>query len=157
MREAVCSNKTRGFSLIELLISLAILTFGLLALGPLLYIAASSGSLARSKGTAAIAAQNQLEFLADLYRRNPAANELTLGIHQPQQAQLANPVDGTILNQYDIDWTVSTVSDPRPGKVLHARLVRVAVTPTRSGGMINTKPSLNKALNVTTIFGPGMP
>ena len=152
MREAVCSYKAHGFSLIEMMVALAILAFGFLAMGPLLYLAAGSGSLARSKEAAAIAAQNKLESLADLYRRNPLAGDLTPGSHGPQQIQMVNPMDGTTLNRFSLSWTVSAVADPRPGKTIHARQVRVKVTPIQPGGASNSRPALNKILNVTTIF-----
>jgi prepilin-type N-terminal cleavage/methylation domain-containing protein len=154
MRKTVCSDKVQGFSLIEMMCALVILTFGLLSVGQILYVSAGSGSLARSKSTAAIAAQNKLESLADLYARNPFAEELTLGDHGPQQTQVVNPVDGTILNRYEVDWTVNIVPDPRPGKVPDARLVRVAITPIRSEGTGNGRAVFNKILSITTIYSP---
>jgi prepilin-type N-terminal cleavage/methylation domain-containing protein len=39
----------RGFSLIEMMIALVVLTFGLLSTGQMLFIAASSGSLAHPR------------------------------------------------------------------------------------------------------------
>ena len=71
----------RGFSLIEMMLALIILTFGLLTVGQLLYVVASSSSLARSQGTAAIAAQGVLESLASLYSQNPSAADLAIGAH----------------------------------------------------------------------------
>jgi Tfp pilus assembly protein PilV len=138
------------------MIALVVLTFGLLAVGPLLYVAAGSGSLSRSKSTAAIAAQSKLESLADFHDRNPSAADLAFGSHGPDQIQVVNPIDGTVLNRYDIGWTVSAVSDPRPGKAVGARLVRVTITPIQIGGARNSQPTLNKTLNVTTIFSPRM-
>jgi prepilin-type N-terminal cleavage/methylation domain-containing protein len=152
----VRSNKKEGFSLIEMMIALVILTFGLLAVGPLLYTAWSADSLSRSKGTAAIAAQNKLESLADLYHQNPLADELMLGSHGPEQIQIVNPVDGTVLNRYSVDWIVSHVPDPRPGKMVEARLVSVRITPIDSQGEENSRPALNKILNVSTIFSSTM-
>jgi prepilin-type N-terminal cleavage/methylation domain-containing protein len=156
MTESVCSKNISGFGLIELLIALAVLTFGLLASGQLFYVAASSGSLAGSKGSAAIAAQNMLESLSDLYSRNPLAGDLTIGSHGPRLTQVTNPVNGAVLNRYGISWEVSPVLDPRPAKAIDARLVRVIVMPIQSGGAINNRPPLNKALNITTIFSPTM-
>ncbi len=155
MPESVCSKKIAGFSLVEMMIALAILTFGCLATAPLLYVAASSGSLARSKEAAAVAAQSMLESLADLYRRNPSADDFAPGMHGPLQTQTANPVDGRILNRFDVAWTVSHVPDPRPGKAVNARLVRVTVTPIQSGGKENSRPAFNKILNITSILSPG--
>ena len=144
----------RGFSLIEMMIALVLLTFGLLSAGQMLFIAASSGSLARSKGTAAIAAQDRLESLAAQYLRDPLAPELALGQHGPIQNEIVNPADAGILNRYRIEWRVAPVPDPRPGKLLDAKLIAVTVTPSLSGGALNNKPGLNKTLSISTIFSP---
>src|SRR5436309_1438300 len=61
----------------------------------------------------------------------------------------------TIVNRFNVTWTVSQVSDPRAGKVLAARQVRVTVTPAETTGTAaNTKSGLNKVVNVTAIFSP---
>ena len=103
----------RGFTLIEMMIALVVLTFGLLTAGQMLFIAASSGSLARSKGTAAIIAQHKLESLAGLYQQDPLTADLTLGDHGPEQTQIINPSNGTILNRNNIQWNVSSVFGSR--------------------------------------------
>jgi prepilin-type N-terminal cleavage/methylation domain-containing protein len=152
MQIPVCSPGRQGFSLIEMMLALVIMTFGLLTAGQLLYVAAGSSSLARSKGTAALAAQSLLESLNVLYGKNPLAAELAPGNHGPRQSVVANPVDGTVLNRYDVTWVVDNVSDPRPGKVPKALRVRATVTPVQTGGAENIRPGFNKALNVATVF-----
>jgi prepilin-type N-terminal cleavage/methylation domain-containing protein len=152
MQIHVCSAERQGFSLIEMMLALIILTFGLLTAGQLLYVAASSCSLARSKGTAAVAAQTVLESLSSLYSQNPLAADLALGAHGPRQTVVVNPVDGTVLNRYDVNWKVENVSDPRPGKALNARRVQATVTPVQNGGAENIRPGFNKALHIVTIF-----
>jgi prepilin-type N-terminal cleavage/methylation domain-containing protein len=142
-----------GFTLTEMLIALLILTFGLLSAGQLMLVAMGSASLARSKGSAAVVAQDRLEFLGDLYRRNAAAAELTVGDHAPEQVQIQNPTDNTILNRFSVGWNVSVVPDAR-GKTLNARLVRVTVTPVRADGTANNKILLNKVVSVSSIFSP---
>ena len=104
------------FTLVETLTALLILTFGLLATGQLIFIAMSSTSLARSKGSAILAAQSKLEFLAGLYRQNPTAADLAIGTHGPEQVESTNPVTHSGLNRYDVVWSVALVPDPRPGK-----------------------------------------
>jgi hypothetical protein len=141
-----------GFGLIEILMALLIMTFGLLAVSELIYLTAGAGSLARSKGTAAIAAQNKLEFLSDLYKRDPDSAELSAGAHGPEQTESLNPITGVALNRFEVTWSISNVPDPRPGKALHAKLVSIRVTPVRSGGAVNTKSSLNKVLNMSSII-----
>jgi prepilin-type N-terminal cleavage/methylation domain-containing protein len=154
MSISACSYREQGFTLIETMIALAFLAFGLLATSQLLYIAASSASLARSKSTAGVAAQNMIESLGDTYRRNALSPDLTLGYHGPLQTQVANPTDEGILNRYDVRWIVESVSDPRPGKAINARRVRITVTPVLDSGAANDKAGLNKILNVATVFSP---
>jgi prepilin-type N-terminal cleavage/methylation domain-containing protein len=152
MESSIGFKNNLGFSLIELMMALIVLTFGLLAAGQLFYIAASTGSLANAKGSATIAAQNQLEYLSDLCRRDSAADDLALGNHGPLQTQTKNPVNGAILNRYAISWDVSLVSDPRHGKDIDARLVRVIITPIQAEGSMNSRPPFNKILSIGTIL-----
>jgi hypothetical protein len=144
----------RGCSLIEMMIALVVLTFGLLSAGQMLFIAASSGSLARSKGAAVIVAQDTLESLAVQYQRDPLAPELATGPHGPEQSEVENPTDASILNRFRIEWSIHPVPDPRPGKLPDAKLITVTVAPSLSGGTLNNKPGLNKTLNVSTILSP---
>ena len=149
-----CHKKSEGgFTLIEMLISLIILTFGLLAAGQLMAIAMGSASLARSKGNAAVVARDRLEALADLYRQNASAAELSLGNHGPVQVQVMNTVDNNVMNRYNVAWNVAVVPDAR-GKVLDARLVRVTVTPINAAGGANSRTSMNKIVNMSAIFSP---
>jgi prepilin-type N-terminal cleavage/methylation domain-containing protein len=157
MSIGVRPTKSQGFSLIEVMVALMILSFGLLSAGQLLNIAASSGSLARSKGTAALAAQNKLESLSSLYSANPSTDELTPGTHGPQETEVFNPIDAAPLNKYSIAWAVRDVLDPRPGKAVNARLVTVTVTPIRPGGEGNSRVLFNKVVNVATVFSPKIP
>jgi prepilin-type N-terminal cleavage/methylation domain-containing protein len=149
--------QAHGFSLIETMMALCIIGFGLLAAGQLLYIGASANSLARSKSTAALAAQNVMESLGALYRQNPSEADLAIGDHGPRVIEVINPKDGTILNRYNALWIVDSVPDPRPGKVLNARRVRACIFPVRQSGEENNRPGFNKTLNVTTIFSQRTP
>ena len=147
------ADSAAGFTLIEMLISLIILTFGLLAAGQMMFVAMSSESLARSKGSASVVAQDRLEALGDLYRQNTADANLTVGDHGPIQIQVTNPTNASVLNRYNVTWNVSVVPDAR-GKVLSARAVRVTVTPITAAGATNSRISLNKVVSVTAIFSP---
>jgi type II secretory pathway pseudopilin PulG len=141
-----------GFTLVETLFALLVLTFGVLAAGQLIYVGMSSASLARSKGSATIAAQDKLESLADLFRRDPEAADLSFGPHGPEQATLLNPLNGQALNRFGVEWTVTRVPDPRPGKLLGAVQVAVKVTPVNQGTASNRRISLNKVVHVTALF-----
>jgi Tfp pilus assembly protein PilV len=140
-----------GFSLIETLIAMFILTFGLLAVGQLLFAAMSAQTLARSKGSGAVVADDRMEMLADLYRQNPNHADLTVGNHGPVQVDVTNPVDGAVMNRFNVAWTVSTVVTN--GKTLRASQVVVTVTPIQTGGTsANLRTGLNKVVNVVSIF-----
>jgi len=147
----------QGFSLIEMMVALSTIAFGLIAASQLLYIASASNSLARAKSTAILAAQDTMESLGALYRENPAAPDLSLGEHGPRNIEVRNPANGAVLNRYTVRWVVETVSDPRPGKILQARSVRTTVTPVTEDESPNHQPGLNKMLSVATVFSQDMP
>jgi hypothetical protein len=128
------------------------MTFGLMAAGQMMFAAMSASSLARSKGNAAILAQNKIEFLEDVFRQNELAADLTVGDHGPEQIQITNPSTGTVLNRFSVVWNVSVLADPRAGKVLKARLVHVTISPIGSGTSANNQVAMNKIVNVTTVF-----
>ncbi len=142
-----------GFSLLEIMMAVLLLTASLLATGHVFFVMAASESLARSKGTAALAAQNLLESLSSSYQQNPLLADLDWGGHGPKLEVVVNPVDGSVLNRYSIAWEVHPVPDPRAGKALDAKLVTVRVNPVLAGGALNSKPGMNKILNVSTILG----
>jgi prepilin-type N-terminal cleavage/methylation domain-containing protein len=144
-----------GFTLVEMLIAILILAFGLLTAGQMIYASMASMSLARSKGGAAVVAQNKLQFLSDLYSRNQAAADLTLGNHGPEIVQITNPADNNnVLNRLQVAWTVSDVVDPRAGKSLKALQVIVTVTPVNNADVANRKAFLNKIVTVGAVFSP---
>jgi Tfp pilus assembly protein PilV len=137
--------------MIETLIALLILTFGLLATGQLIFLAMSNHSLARSKGSAALVAQDQMERLADLYRQNTAGTDLTVGDHGPLQVALTSPSDSSIVNRYNVDWSVSSVVTN--GKTLKALNVTVTVSPIGSTGTTaNNQTGLNKIVTMSSMF-----
>ncbi len=152
LRRRVRCAQADGFTLIEMLIALLILSFGLLSAGQLMYVAMGSASLARSKGNAATVAQDKLEFLADVFRRNRGDASLALGDHGPEQIEIRNPNSGRALNRFQVVWNVSNVPDPRAGRVLTARLVRVTVTPLGTGSTVNNQMGLNKTVSISSIF-----
>jgi prepilin-type N-terminal cleavage/methylation domain-containing protein len=147
----------QGFSLIESMIALFILTFGLMATGQVLYTAAGLGHLARSKSTAVIAAQSTLEFLSDLYRRNPTAEELAPGSHGPITNQVVNPVDGNVLNRYSISWSSVVIPDSYLVHYPQGRILSVRVTPIVSATHEVSASMRSKTLTVTTLISPEIP
>ena len=146
-------HSAAGFTLVETLIALIVLTFGLLAAGQLIFAAMGSASLSRSKGNAAAAAQGKLAVLADAFARDPKCAELTLGMHGPEHLEVMDRTSGRVLNRFGISWDVSEVPDPRPGKVIKARQVLITVSPVDDAGNPHFVPSLNKAVMIASVLG----
>jgi prepilin-type N-terminal cleavage/methylation domain-containing protein len=153
-RECALPVPDPGFTLIEVLIALLILSLGLLATGQVIFIALSSTSLARSQGNAALVAQDKLESLGDLCRRNPEATELSVGQHDGDPIQFEGG-GGLILNRFAVSWTVNDMEDPRRGTRLRAKTIRVRVSPVDTHGGRNDRILLNKTVEVSSIFYTG--
>ncbi len=134
----------------EMLIALIVLTFGLLAAGQMIYIAASSASLARSKGNAAVAAQTMIEQLSAQYSNDPTS--VVNGEYGPQQVEVRNPSTNAVLNRFNVSWTISSVPDPRSGTTLAAQQVVVTVTPIKADNSNNRRAALNKVVTVSSIL-----
>jgi type II secretory pathway pseudopilin PulG len=141
-----------GFSLVEALMAILILTFGFMFVGEVMVGSIGSSTLSRSKGTAGVAATNKLEALALKYRANPNDSELTVGSHGPEQVEIVNPQENNKINRFNVGWTVSSISDPSSGAALNAVQVTITVTPIGAGTAVNNKVGLNKVLSVSTIF-----
>ena len=143
----------KGFSLIEVMIAVFILTFGLLATAQLFAMTMKLDALARSKSTATLAAQNELDRLAELYRRNPAAEELTVGTHQAEElTEIRNPVTQHVLNRYKITWQVGGIPDPRPGMDPRGRIISVRATPEHMENVENPGSSKNKVITLNAVI-----
>jgi prepilin-type N-terminal cleavage/methylation domain-containing protein len=144
-----------GFTIIEILFALLILAFGLLAAGQMIFVALSSASLARSKSNAALLAQDKIEFLADLHRREPESPLLSEGNHGPDLVQIRGSGAST-LDRYSVTWEVSAVPDARKGVRPIAKGIRVTVLPVDSDGRENKRIRLNKPVIVSSIFCAGL-
>jgi prepilin-type N-terminal cleavage/methylation domain-containing protein len=151
--KSVCPEPADGFSLVEVMTAVFILAFGLLAAARLLTMTMGLDMLARSKSAAAMAAQNELERLADIYRRNPSAGELTIGTHQAVElSQVRNPLSQNVINMYKITWLVGGLADPRPGITLPGRIISVNATPMLTENEENTRPFLNKTVTINAVI-----
>ena len=136
----------KGFTLPETLIAMLVLTFGLLAHRPVdLYCDEFnvSGSFERECNTRS---SSKLDFLADLYRQNPAAADLTDGAHGPEQVEVTNPEHPFRVEPLQRGLESGDGAGPGAGKILKARQVTVTVTPVGSGARANSKASLNKVV-----------
>jgi hypothetical protein len=135
---------------------LLILGIGLLATGQVIVTALSSVSLARSQGMAALVAEDKLEFLGDLCRRNPEAAELIDGSHSGDLVQFDGG-GGLILNRFAVSWIVSDLHDARHVTPLHAKMIQVSVNPVDASGGRNNNSLLNKTVEVSSVFHTGAP
>jgi hypothetical protein len=147
------SARDEGFGLIESLIALLIMTFGLLAVGQLLFATIGGPTLARSKTAAATVAADKLRLLSEHYRQNTSGTDLTLGSHGPEFVAIQNP-NGGVLNRFSVSWVVENVPDPRAWKVLQARRLTVTVSPVLENGNDNRRVALNKVINMTAVVSP---
>jgi prepilin-type N-terminal cleavage/methylation domain-containing protein len=143
-----------GFTLVEMLLAIIIMTFGLLAAGQMMASALGNASLTRSKGTAAVVAQDRLEALAQIYQQDPRSATFDNGTYGPVQIQITNPTNSSVLNRYNVSWTVSSVADPRAGVSLLSKQVQVTVTPINALGAPNNQRLLNKTVTMSAIFSP---
>ena len=142
-----------GFSLIELMAAVFVLAVGLLAAAQLLTMTMGLDTLARYKSTAAIAAQNELDRLADLYRRNPAAAELAIGSHQAEKlTEIRNPLTQNALNRYKITWSVRAIPDPRPGIDPPGRIISIRAAPMLTEDVENTDPFLSRTITLSAVI-----
>ncbi len=143
-----------GFSLVEALIVLLVLSSGLLAAGRLLVQTMSSLSLARSKGVLAVVAESKLESLADLYSRDPDSADLQDGVHGPEMVEIRNPRSGKVLHRISVSWLVSPLADPRPGKHLRGKILTVTASPAADGTAVHYVPGQNKIFSLTSVLTP---
>jgi len=136
-----------GFSLVEVMIAVFILTVGLLAAAQVLTMATILETHARLKSTATLVAKNELDRLADLYRRNPESDELTIGEHQSNELmEIWNPITKNVLNRYKITWFVSGIPDARPGIGLNGCIISVRAIPMLTESAEGQNTFINKAI-----------
>jgi prepilin-type N-terminal cleavage/methylation domain-containing protein len=141
-----------GFTLVEMLVALIILSFGLLAAGQLTCLALDSRILARSKALAAIVAQSKIEFLSDRFQSDPEDPDIQSGAHGREVVTVVDPGATIDLNRFAVSWELTHVEDTRPAKVLRARKVTVTVTPIGMADKANLKAWKNKAVSMTSVF-----
>jgi len=147
------SERADGFSLIEMMIAVFILAVGLLATAQLMTMAVGLDALARSKSMAVPTIQNEIERLSDLYRRNPAADELTVGTHQAAElVEIRNPLNQNVLNRYKITWSVGDMPYPRPGIDLSGKIISVRATPMLTESRENTYPFQRKTTTLNAVI-----
>lgn len=141
-----------GFTLLETLIVLLILSFGLMAAGQLLYLAVGCATLAGSKGSAILLADSKLAFLVDLNGRDRNAADLSPGSHGPELIEVCNPKTRRVMSRFEITWTIEPMADPRPGKTIPARQIRVVAVPVDAAGKRHFVAFMNKVASISSVI-----
>ncbi len=101
-RAYICEKK--GFTLLEVLIALVILSVGVLGVAKMQLSSIEGNSKARKYTELVIAAQNQIELIMQMqYSDSALSDGLT--------AVLGHSDDSTIPESYTLTYTVNTVSD----------------------------------------------
>jgi len=139
------TSKEKGFTLIENMIALAVLTITLLGVAQLMAIAVRQTALARFETMAATIAQSKLEELRAVYNNEleteTDSSDLTAGSHGPATMTLAAPAYSSMGDsQFQVSWAV-IASGTR-------KIVSVTIEPQVPSGLNSTNFSL------TAIFVP---
>ena len=127
----------RGFSVVELLVAVAVLSVGLLGLAQLIGVALQQNDFARYNTTAIEVAQGKLEELRALYNWQVASGgssaDLSDGDHGPVTVVLAADSQNYGSRSMSVAWTVSSPTTVRKDIVIR-------VTPTGNSAANVSKP-----------------
>lgn len=138
-RSSSVRGNDRGFSLVEVLVSMTIMMVGLVAVAQLLAVSVHTHTLGRRTSEASLLATAKLEELAKLNHATAAAVQITMGGPDPLANNVADHFDVTAAG-YIRRWSVAA------GPAAATRLVTVRVIPPA-----NRQPWL-KPVDVTTIL-----
>lgn len=142
----LATGQAAGFTLIEALAALLILTISLLALAQLMLVALHQHEFAKSDAKALNLAQAELEELRNLYAweidSGQAAEPLTPGLHGPESVVLSAP-EGTLqgILGFQVSWQVIELGSGR-------KELQVSVSP------LNTHPWQSDTVTLSTRFAP---
>lgn len=138
--------QSRGFTLMESMIALLILTIGLLGLAHLFVLAINQSAYARQNTMAVSVAEDKLEELKNMYSNDQSTGgtsaDLVTGSHGPVTVSIlgtSGSNQGTY--QYSVSWTVSNPS----GK---EKDITVTVT------AVKTNVKQNRTVQLSTHLAP---
>lgn len=137
-------SEESGFTLVESMIALTILSISLLALIQLMQVAVRQNALARFETMVAVVAQDKLETLRAAYNNeletDTGSSALTAGSHGPETMTMAAPTNSSMGDsEFQVSWTVTVAGTQK--------IVNVTVEPQVSS-------ELFMDLSLTTIFVP---
>jgi prepilin-type N-terminal cleavage/methylation domain-containing protein len=138
-------SEEKGFSLVESMIAMAILSVTFLGLAQLLTVGLQQNSLSRSRTMAVTVGQQQLEKLRATYNRElesgSPSSQLTPGAHGPETVTLSAPSDSVMEdNPFQVTWAVAVSGQQRT--------VTVDVVPQSQNDMVN------QSLTIASVFSP---
>ncbi|GAB4234032.1 MAG: hypothetical protein Kow00109_06960 [Acidobacteriota bacterium] len=145
-RRRVDKGGAAGFTLIEAMAALLILTISLLALAQLMLLALHQHEFAKNDAKALNLAQAKLEELRNLYGweidSGQAAEALSPGLHGPETVILSVP-EGTLQGTlgFQVSWQVTELESGR-------KEVQVSVSP------LNNHPWQTDTVTLSTRFAP---
>ncbi len=146
MSETQDSRTSSGFSLLEAIIALFILTISLLALAQLMIVSLDKTQFSNYDTKAINLAQAKVEELRNLFgwqiSSGQVAADLTPGTHGPETIMLQAPT-GTLQGQmnFQVSWQVTDLASGR-------KSVAISVAP------MTANPRQNETLTLTTDFAP---
>lgn len=141
MVDSKCFGNTRGFTIIEVLIALAIFSIGILAVGSMQINAASGNRKAQSVTYRAKWALDRIEWLLASGSNSVAAYDAVVTSTPTADDPVTDDIDNNYNGQVDeaaetgplsISWTVNEIS-PGPGDIYNYKIISVTVTETLGG------------------------
>jgi prepilin-type N-terminal cleavage/methylation domain-containing protein len=143
------NNNERGFTIIEVLIAVVILTVALVALAEMMAITLRMQMLGRNETNAARIAQAKLDELVGVSQTNWASASIAIGGNLDADVNNYNDVpqfDGQNVPNVKRRWLVSLGPTDAGGDAGHLRFVTVRVIPTTTGSRGNATVELTTLL-----------
>lgn len=141
-----CRTRQSGFTLLEAMIALSILSVGLLGLAQLFVVAINQNAYSRNNTMGTSVALDRLEDLRNRFNNEiatgVASSDLTVGAHPAVRVDVANPTDtmgGTV--GFWASWTVTSPAANR-------KEVTISIVP------VNVNTRRNRTITMTSYFAP---
>ncbi|MFQ5741317.1 MAG: prepilin-type N-terminal cleavage/methylation domain-containing protein [Acidobacteriota bacterium] len=118
-------NRDRGFSIVEVMVAMAVLAISILGMAQLTALAVQQNSFARYNTAAVEIARGKLEELESVYSWElttvTSSPDLTDGEHGPETVVLPSDTQTQGSRDFSVSWTVSSPSTTRKDIVITVR------------------------------------